>query len=113
MDGQFLSSAEVFDPRTGAFGQPVSMMSNRVGSTATLLPNGTVLLAGTFCWTPDVLDEPSSAELFDPVTSTFALTGSMLARRSGHTATLLLDGRVLVTGGWDGLERLASAEIYQ
>jgi len=42
----------------------------------------------------------------------FSPTGSMTDPRSGHTATLLSDGRVLIAGGWDGLAALASAELY-
>ena len=40
----------------------------------------------------------------------FINTGSLTTARSGHTATLLLDGRVLVAGGSPGF--LASAELY-
>jgi len=51
----------------------------------------------------------SSAELFDPVSATFFITDSMVKKRSGHRATLLLDGRVLITGGSDD----NSAELYE
>ena len=42
----------------------------------------------------------------------FINTGSLTTARSGHTATLLLDGRVLVAGGFDGSTSVASAELY-
>ena len=42
---------------------------------------------------------------------TFVATGSMHGPRDGFTATLLNDGRVLVTGGFDG-QVTASAELY-
>lgn len=42
----------------------------------------------------------------------FAPTGSMTAVRSGHTATLLNNGKVLITGGWDGATSFATAELY-
>jgi hypothetical protein len=72
-----------------------------------LLNTGKVLIAG---W------GNATAELFDPTTGKFAATGSMLAARVGHTATLLSTGKVLVTGGISGAPPattvLAEAELY-
>ncbi len=65
--------------------------------TATLLANGKVLVAGA-----DV-ETQTRCELYDPVSGTWTLTGSLNHSRYGHTATLLPDGRVLVTGGLDNL----------
>jgi hypothetical protein len=68
----------------------------RQGHTATLLPNGKVLIAGgSPAGTPT-----ASAELYDPATDTFSPTGSMNNDRGAHTATLLPTGKVLITGGW-------------
>ena len=75
----------------------------RYGHTATLLPDGRVLIAGGRRSNPI-----SDAELYDPTTKTWAITGSLLVARSGHMATLLNDGRVLVTGGSGD----SSAELY-
>jgi hypothetical protein len=76
----------------------------RVGHTATLLPNGLVLVAG---------GGSASAEVYDPDTGDWNATGIMSSARSYHTATLLPDGRVLVAGGTgDSGQSLASAEIY-
>ena len=55
----------------------------------------------------------SSAEIFDPATGVSVLTGSMIQSRSGHRATLLDDGRVLITGGFnDSNTHRATAELY-
>ncbi|PYX58166.1 MAG: hypothetical protein DMG76_09865 [Acidobacteria bacterium] len=55
----------------------------------------------------------ATAELFDPSTGSFSSTGSMSTRRAAHTATLLSNGKVLVTGGIDNNGNvLATAELY-
>src|SRR5438309_4456758 len=77
------------------------------GHTATLLPNGKVLVAGG----GDIDGIHPSAELYDPASGTWSATGSLATPRSGHTATLLPNGKVLVAGGGDG-SILASAELY-
>src|SRR5205823_11552805 len=77
------------------------------GHTATLLPNGNVLVAGG----GDIDGIHPSAELYDPASGTWSATGSLATPRSGHTATLLPNGKVLVAGGGDG-SILASAELY-
>ena len=69
--------------------------SARAGHTATLLPNGMVLLVGGY----GNAETPSSAELYNPTTGQWTVTGSLSAARSGHTATLLPNGVVLVVGG--------------
>ena len=83
----------------------------RYAHTATLLPNGKVLVAGgagpNSCSTPT-----SSAELYDPVSGTWSNTGSLNTARFNHTATLLQSGEVLVAGGYATQVSLDSAELY-
>lgn len=85
-----------------------SMNMGRAAHTATLLPNGKVLIAGGF-----VGDERglASAEIYDPAAKAFTQTADMTVARQSHTATLLPNGKVLVAGGFNG-NYVDSAELY-
>ena len=89
-----------------------SLITGRSDFTATMLTNGTLLVAGGVSSTGTVL---KSAEIYDPVTGKWTATGEMKSARRGHAASLLPDGRVLVSGGFDGttaVTALNKADIY-
>jgi hypothetical protein len=86
------------------------MNTARQFHTATLLRNGQVLVAGGYG--PPSLEAVASAELYDPATGVWTMTGSMSTARGAHTATLLDNGQVLVAGAETASGQLASAELY-
>lgn len=106
-----LSSAEVYDPATGAWHMVGSMSVRRAYHTATLLANGTVLAAGGFWYRTGT---GATAEVYDPTTESWHNVPPMSSTRGGHTATRLANGRVLVTGGSQGgcCNGRMDAEIY-
>jgi hypothetical protein len=92
---------------TGTSTATKSMILARSGHTATLLPNGKVLIAGGA--------SARIAELYDPTSGTFSATaGLMTAARSGHIATLLGNGKVLIAGGNLGVsaDQPSTGEVY-
>src|SRR5438552_9538167 len=86
-----------------------SLNTARSEHTATLLPNGKVLVAGG----QNDSGYLTSAELYDPASGSWTITGSLNTARRYHTATLLPNGKVLVAGGADNSNNaIASAELY-
>ena len=114
--GQYLdtsqASAEIYDPGTATSTPTGSLSTPRSFHTATLLSDGRVLITGghQFNFVNSALD---TAEVYNPLTGTFTVQGTMSAHRQDHTATRLPGGRVLIAGGYDGSQSgLSSAETF-
>jgi hypothetical protein len=113
------STVELYDPAMDVSTASASMQKARVYHTATPLSNGQILIAGGLDCSFDPTAAAQSAERFDPTSGTFAGSGDMqvghsVGFRVGHTATLLLNGQVLLDGGDPPNPfRLGSAELYQ
>jgi Kelch motif/Galactose oxidase, central domain len=102
--------AELYDPGTHSFRKTGAPAVPRMGHTATLLGDGTVLFAGGSQSSP-------TAETYDARSRTFTATEEMITPRSAHAAAPLADGRVLLVGGVNFVSPLnvgilQSTEIY-
>lgn len=112
--GETLSSAEIYDPRTDRWTPAASMAFRRARHAATLLRDGRALVFGGISSSLDPNDWsfPAVGELYDPRTGRWSETAPDVGGRQGHTATLLLDGRVLVVGGMGEMGPEPSAKLY-
>jgi N-acetylneuraminic acid mutarotase len=118
-EAELTNTAELYDPATGESRFTGNLNVPRVLHTATLLPNGKVLFAGGGILTAGAigigLSPTNTAELYDPATGQWSLTGNLSTARTWHAAALLQNGKVLVAGGClKGYcqDYTASAEIY-
>jgi hypothetical protein len=110
------ATTDVFNPATSSFSPtaPLSIARGTSGGTGdngatVVLQDGRVLVAGGH----NDVTVFSTVELFDPSTSTWSATGSLLTARTHNTITSLGNGHVLVVGGAVGAAPLASAEVYR
>ncbi|MCB9480173.1 MAG: hypothetical protein H6683_10875 [Deltaproteobacteria bacterium] len=119
-DEETAASATFLDSANFDFGRYVpepgneenALNTGRASHTASLLPDGRVLLVGGFSGTIAAGTPTASVEIFDPDTGAFETVAQLEHNRSGHVAAVLDDGRVLVAGGIDGdLNILGTSEI--
>ncbi|HLW70431.1 MAG TPA: kelch repeat-containing protein [Candidatus Binataceae bacterium] len=113
-NGVAQSNAELYNPTTRTFALTAGVMDiARVEHTATLLNDGTVLITGGE--SANLAEVYASADIYNPATGLFTLTTTpMTDTRAEHTATLLQNGEVLITGGLDMLtfKPVKTAELY-
>jgi N-acetylneuraminic acid mutarotase len=101
--GATTNRAELYDPDSRTWSYTGNLKVDRGAHTATILPDSKILVAGGVVYTcgPLTCDNipTSSAELYDPTTATWSLTGNLNEARVFGTATALTNGKVLVAGG--------------
>ena len=98
-----IRTAEVYDPVTKTVSWTGSLTTPRQMHSATLLPNGQVLVVAGLVPHPydaSYTIESGTAELYDPATGQFVATGSLQTPRYFHEAQLLPNGQVLIVGGF-------------
>jgi hypothetical protein len=109
-----LTTAEIFNPATGALSSTGPMLEGVNSAVAVKLSDGRVLIAGGRIYN-HIAAPTSDAEIYDPASGAFSFTGSMNSPRFAHSATLLANGKVLVAGGILSAKKnvpTASAELY-
>ena len=96
-DGGAMPTAEIYSPATGAFTATGPLALKRFGQRALLRNDGTVLILGGGT---DLTAEIPFSEVYNPSTASFKpLVGTFVVPRGGDVPAVLLDGRVLITGG--------------
>ena len=105
-----ITDTEIFDPTDDTITAVAPLTQRRALHTATLLQDGRVLVVGGGQGGAGTEPEPlTSGEIWDPDADAWTATGELAVGHARHTATLLSDGRVLVTGG---VGKTPSAELY-
>ena len=103
------NKCQIYNPATNVWQATGNLVRPRRYSTATLLTNGKVLVAGG---SDDTVLYQNKAEIYNPATGTWALTGNMHVARTTHTANLLPNGQVVVVGGYNAAGGITSVEIF-
>lgn len=104
--GRLAQSAEIFDPRTGAWSAAGTLRQARLRHAATLMRDGRVLVSGGSARPGEPGGQLASTEIFDPRTQSWRDGPPLAHPRQLHTATSLIDGRVIVIGGQIWAERM-------
>jgi N-acetylneuraminic acid mutarotase len=103
-----VANSELYDPASGTWSLTASLNVGRTAHTATLLPDGKVLIAGGV---DDDLFAIQTTEVYEAAALTWSASGRMNLPRPAREAVLLANDEVLVAGGYNG-NVLTNAERY-
>jgi hypothetical protein len=107
-DTKRTDTCELYNKSRNKFSRSkAKLIDARIGHTASLLPDGRVLVCGGWNGEPCF----QTTEIYDQRTDSFSAGPLMTVKRDGHTATTLDDGRILLTGGENGISS-NSTEVY-
>lgn len=104
-----LTSVEIYDIDTDTFTASLDLTGSRIQAASVYLQTGYTLVSGGL----NDINEADDSELVHSTTSNFSgSTGLMTIKRSGHTATQLNNGLVLIAGGNGSTDANTTAEIF-
>ncbi len=107
------NTAELYNPSSNTWSAAAAMTTARFGASATLLSNGSVLVAGGDTGNSTTATATNTAELYNPSTNSWSAAGSLTTARAFASSTALSNGNFLVAGGEDGAgNAIATAEQY-
>lgn len=105
------TSVYLYDPASGTWTPAASLQEARAFHTATLLQNGKVLITGGMTGpNPQAGTPKATVEIYDPATDSWTYASSMANARHRHSATMLMNGKVIITSCGDFA--VTVAELY-
>jgi len=105
-------SAMIYDPTFNSIIKTIPMTANRCQHTATVLQDGSIFMAGGGSIGVGGGSILSTTEIYDPLTQSFKAGPSLPRPTFGHQSILLADGRVLIVGGTDGIQRFYECLVF-
>jgi hypothetical protein len=105
-------SAMIYDPSSNSIVRTIPMTANRCQHTATVLQDGSIFMAGGGSIGMGTSSILSTTEIYDPVTQSFKAGPALPRPTFAHQSILLEDGRVLIVGGTDGVQRFYECLVF-
>ena len=108
----YLSSVEVFNPKTNRWQERTEMPASKAWHTASVI-DGKIYVIGGYFQEGREFKTLSTIEIYDPATDLWTQEPEMLMGKSGHT-TEVIDGKIYIFGGGStGVKGpLTSVEVY-